>query len=304
MSVTLSHDNQNNSPGVNLKWVTAGLGAVREITLIYFKNTNDAEIQSVDINPSATKHGLKSGFDSGASYQFQLQVSDVGGLVVYSNLINVTTPFFLVSPSITSITGLDAKLKVTLGASGNILTNADEVEFVIKRQSDNALFWIVMPYVASGIYTLQHGSLVNQDSYRVACMYQPVASNANYSAPSSMSNSMTGVPTNIPNTIPGNVTGVSAGTTDYSCKFNWLRPTDFNEWGSSFYVQLKLTDSTNVETNVTLAHNYDVTEHTFTGLEAGKTYKCAVHYENDFGSGTPVNLLLCLFRNYQKRLLC
>jgi len=288
-STVLSHDSQNNSPGVNLKWVHNNLGVIREITLIYFKNANDSQLQSVDVTPSDLKYGLKTGFDSGASYQFQLQVTDVANLTVYSNLITVTTPFFLVSPSISSITGLDAKLKVTLGATANVLSNAggDTVEFVIKRQSDNALFWIVLPFSASGLYTLADASLVNQDSYRVACMFQPAVGNVNYSAPSAMSNSMTGVPTNIPNQS-GAVNGSSVGVTGYDARFTWSKPIDFAEWSDNFYIHLTLTSSTNEITHLNLANLLDVVEHTFTGLDAGKTYKCAVDYHNAFGEGIPV----------------
>jgi hypothetical protein len=41
-------------------------------------------------------------------------------------------------------------------------------------------------------------------------------------------------------------------------------------------------------TNLNLANQLDVVEYTFTGLDAGKTYKCSVEYRNDFGNGTPV----------------
>jgi hypothetical protein len=211
-------------------------------------------------------------------------------VTVYSNFVTLTTPFFLTSPSITGITGLDASLRVQLSASGNSLTNGggDQTEFLVKRQSDNLLFWIVMPYVASGLYTLVDGSLVNQDTYTVACMYQPSTSNANYSAPSAVSNSMTGTPSNIPNQVPGAVTGSSVGTDSYDARFTWSRSTDFNEWSDSFYIHLKLTSSTNEVTELDLAANLDVTEHTFTGLDAGKTYKCGVDYHNDFGEGALV----------------
>ena len=288
-STTLSHDTQSNLSGVNLKWVNDTLGAIREITLIYFKNTPNSAINSLDVAPSYLKTNLKTGFDSGASYQFQLQVTDINDLTVYSNSINITTPFFLVSPSISSIVGLDASIKVQLGATANILTNAggDKVEFVLKRQSDNAVFWIVMPYVASGLYTLTHGTLVNQDNYTVACMFQPDLSNVNYSAPSAMSNSMTGTPSNIPNVV-GSVVGLSVGTVNYDCKFTWTKPSDFAEWSDSFHVHLLLTDSANATVAVDLADNLDVVEHTFLGLGAGLTYKCAVDYHNAFGEGASI----------------
>ena len=288
-STTLTHDTNSSLSGVNLKWTHDALATIREITLVYFKNATGATIQSLDIAPSHLKANIKTGFDSGSSYQFQIQVVDINGLVVYSNPINLTTPYFLVSPSIQSIVGLDASLKVQLNATANILTNAggDTVEFVLKRQSDNALFWIIENYVASGLYTLTHGSLINQDVYMVACMYQPALANANYSAPSAMSNSMNGTPSNIPN-IVGSVTSSSVGTTDYSAKFVWTKPSDFNEWGNSFYIHLLLTDSNGGTTALNLNANSDMLEHTFTGLDGSLTYKCAVDYHNDFGEGTAV----------------
>ena len=288
-STTLTHDTANNLSGVNLKWTHTDLASIREITLVYFKNTPNSQINSIDIIPSYLKTNLKTGFDSGASYQFQLQVTDINGVTVYSNSVTITTPFFLTSPSISSITGLDASIKVQLGATGNILTNAggDQVEFVLNRQSDNVLFWIIMPYVANGLYTLTHGSLVNQDNYTVACMYQPDVNNSNYSAPSAMSNSMTGTPSNIPNQV-SSVIGSSVGTTDYSAKFVWTKPSDFAEWSDDFYIHLLLTDSANNTVTLNLAQNLDILEHTFTNLVAGLTYKCAVDYHNAFGEGTPV----------------
>ena len=285
-STTLSHDVNNNLSGVNLKWVHTDLATIREITLVYFKNASNSQINSLDIPPSTLKTNIKTGFDSGASYQFQLQVTDINSVTVYSNSITIITPFFLVSPSITSITGLDASLRVQLASTANILSNAggDEVEFVLKRQSDNTLFWIVMPYVSNGLYTLTHGSLINQDSYTVGCMFQPSATNINYSAPSAMSNSLTGTPSNIPNQV-GSVVGSSVGVSDYSAKFVWTKPSDFTEWSDSFSIHLLLTDSANATTEVNLTANLDVLEYTFTSLSPNLTYKCAVDYHNSFGEG-------------------
>ena len=288
-SCTLSHDTQNNQSGVNVKWSYVDMAAIREITLVYFKNTPGSTIASVDLAASAVKTNMKTGFDSGASYQFQLQVTDINLVTIYSNAINITTPYFLVSPSISTIVGLDASVRVQLAATANILTNAggDEVEFVIRRVSDNALFWIVMPFVASGLYTLVHGSLVNQDTYTIACMFQPGVGNANYSAPSGMSNSMIGTPSNIPNVV-GSVVGASVGTTSYDAQFTWTKPSDFAEWSDSFYIHLTLTDSANAVVELNLANQLDVLQHTFTNLSTGLTYKCGVDYHNSFGMGTAV----------------
>jgi NAD(P)H-hydrate repair Nnr-like enzyme with NAD(P)H-hydrate epimerase domain len=47
-SVVLSQETTS-LPGVNLKWAYTGLSTIKEITLIYFKNTSDADIVSVDV---------------------------------------------------------------------------------------------------------------------------------------------------------------------------------------------------------------------------------------------------------------
>lgn len=57
-STVLSHDSGNALPGINLRWVNTGLGVIKEVTLIYFKNSNDAQILSVDVNPANLKYGL------------------------------------------------------------------------------------------------------------------------------------------------------------------------------------------------------------------------------------------------------
>ncbi len=81
-SSTLSHDTQSNLSGVNLKWVHTDLATIREITLVFFKNTPNSQISSLDVGPGYLKTNLKTGFDSGASYQFQLQVTDINDVTV------------------------------------------------------------------------------------------------------------------------------------------------------------------------------------------------------------------------------
>ena len=278
------------SSSINLKWVNTNLAAIREATLVYFKNTPGGQIHSVDVMSSALKYNLKTGFDSGASYQFQLQLTDVNDLTIYSNSINIVTPHFLIAPVINSIMGFDASLRVTLAATTNLITGVggDTVEFVIKRHSDNALFWIVMPYVNTGIYNLVHGMIVNQDAFTIACMFQPSLGNVNYMSPSVVSNSMNGSPTNIPNTVQGAVTGTSVGAWyEYQARFNWARPSDFAEWNDNFTIHLVLTDSNNGVITHDIV-NDDVTQYTFTGLDEGMTFKCSVSYSNTFGVGLPV----------------
>jgi len=48
-SATLTQDLASSLSGVNLKWALAGLGTIKELSLIYFKNSSDADIASMDI---------------------------------------------------------------------------------------------------------------------------------------------------------------------------------------------------------------------------------------------------------------
>jgi hypothetical protein len=65
-SVTLQQDTSSLLPGINLKWSYTGLGAIKEVSLIYYKNTSDADIVAIDIASGLVKYNLPSGFDSGS----------------------------------------------------------------------------------------------------------------------------------------------------------------------------------------------------------------------------------------------
>lgn len=153
-SLTLSQDLNSSVAGINLQRVYAGLSTIKELSLVYFKNTDDADIVSMDIASGCMKVNLPSGFDSGQSYSFQLQVLDISGHMAFSSPLSVVAPWFLVAPEIISVSGGDQSLMVHLAATTNTLSSSDtSVEFVLKR-ADNFVFWIIKPYASSGNYTL------------------------------------------------------------------------------------------------------------------------------------------------------
>ena len=174
-SITLSNDLLSVLDGVNLKWVIANFGNVKELTLVYFKNTSDSDLVAVEIASASLKYNLKT-LESGINYSFQIQATDSTNLTIYSNTLVLVAPFVLSPPVISSITGFDDAIQVNLATSSNSLTANDSVEFVLKRQSDNMLFWIVKPFTGTKIYNLSSADdakLSNGNSYRVACMFQP-----------------------------------------------------------------------------------------------------------------------------------
>jgi hypothetical protein len=289
-SVTLSKDTNSSVPGINLKWAYVGLGAIKEICLIYFKNSSDADIVSKEIPSGCLKYNLPSGFESGQMYSFQLQVVDVTGLMVYSAPFALEAPWFLQAPEIESVSGGDQALTVHLGSTSNVLSASDaSVEFILKR-ADNFVFWIIKAYSSSGVYTLtsdDNSALLNNTSYRVACTFQPADGNARYLAPSPISNSITATPSNIPN-IPQSISASSVGTTDYSIRVNWSRPDDFAEWSAgAFTVVIKYVSTMGETAFVRLTE--DVVTHTLTDLPASRAYYLSVAYENVNGQGPYLN---------------
>ena len=209
-SVVLSNNANSTLDGINLMWNVSGMSALNEITLIYYKNIANSDIQSLDVSPNNSTLNLN--LDSGASYSFQLQVTDVSPLTQYSNTLVLTAPYSLTPPVIASFVGSDNKVDLVVNNNGNSLTVQDSVEFICKK-TDNSIFWIIKPFQPSGNYSLSASDnilFVNNQSYRIACMYQPSLSNALYNSPSDMSNSMTVTPSNLPND-PTNVALSSVG---------------------------------------------------------------------------------------------
>ena len=237
-SVLLSQDLVTSLPGVNLKWAYTGISTVKEISLIYFKNTSDADISSVDIASGLTRYNMGTGLVSGADYTYQLQVVDVSNNIVYSNALALTSPYFLTPPTVQSVIGLDSALRVQLASTSNNLSGAGHtVEFVLKR-ADNVVFWIVKQFMNNGLYTLSStddARLTNNTSYRVACMFQPSPTSTQYLAPSGISNSISAVPSNLPN-APTSVTASSVGSGSLDISVSWVRPSDFSEWSSTAYL--------------------------------------------------------------------
>lgn len=283
-SVTLSKDTNSSVSGINLKWAYVGLGTIKEISLIYFKNSNDADIVSKEIPSGTTKINLPSGFESGQSYSFQLQVVDVTGLMAFSAPLSLEAPWFLQAPVIDTVSGGDQALMVHLEPTSNILSSSDTVEFVLKR-ADNFVFWIIKAYASSGNYTLSsddNSALLNDTSYRIACMFQP-ASDVRYGAPSPLSTSISATPSNLPN-IPQSISAVSVGTTDYSLQVSWTRPNDFAEWSAGgFSIVIKSSSTMGEVEYVTLTS--DVLTYTFSNLPASRAYAYGVRYVNQFGQG-------------------
>jgi hypothetical protein len=282
-SVTLSQELNTAVSGVNLKWVNANLGTVKEITLVYFKDASDAVIKSKEIGSGCTKYNLPpSEYVAGVSYKFQLQVTDVSGVSVYSIVLPITTPYLLVPPVISQIVGVDAGLNVTLQSTSNSLTSSNcTVEFFLRR-ADGASFWIIKPYASSGAYQLRDTDdalLANNQSYNVACMFQPSASHPLYKSPSDTSNTMLGTPTNSPN-APQSVSVASVGSANLDVLVSWTRPNDFTDWSSdpSFAIEVELNSV--VQTLYT-----NVLTYTFTGLARGQSYVASVRYINSFGPG-------------------
>jgi hypothetical protein len=289
MSVTLSQDLTSAINALNLKWVVSNtdLQSLKEITLIYFRNTSDADIVSLEVEPSENKLSLE-GLVSGASYTFQLQVTSLTNALVYSNSLVVTAPYFMIAPVIASSSGADDSIIIQLEATANLLTIADTVEFVIKK-ADNTVFWVIKPYSSARSYTLSsedHASIMNNQTYRVACMFQPSTSNAVYTAPSTMSNSINASPSNLPN-IPTSVVGSSVGTDTYDFKITWTKPSDYSEWSSDSQFQLKVVLYSSVEGLYETVYPSDktVSEFTWSNLHAGRSFKGEVSYINSHGTG-------------------
>lgn len=163
------------------------------------------------------------------------------------------------------------------------------MEFVLKNPA-NQVFWIIKQYQASGNYSLSsddNALLVNNESYRVACMFQPSLSNSLYSSPSVMSNSLSVMPSNTPNKVMS-VSVASVGVQTPSLKVSWTRPSDFAEWSDNFSIVIQLFNfQTGLVTEVELS-NQNVLEYTFTNLSRMVAYRVNnLFYRNVYGDGIP-----------------
>jgi hypothetical protein len=281
-SATLSQD-FNSIDGINLKWSFSSFGTVREITLIYYKNITNTTINSLDVSTSSSTINLN--LDAGSFYSFQIQASD-GSNTVYSNILILQAPYILLPPVIESYVGRDNALEITLEPTTNDLTGADFVEFLLIKP-DNSIFWIIKNYSGTNIYTLSNAdnnNLVNDVDYRVACIFQPDASNTKYTSPSDISLTLSMTPSNTPNQVVG-TSLTTSGFTTLQLTANWTKPTDFNEWSSNFSIVLQLINSSDTvvrtETLTTDVETYD-----FLNLPRDEeTYNFKIYYVNSFGNG-------------------
>ncbi|RZK26954.1 MAG: fibronectin type III domain-containing protein [Flavobacterium sp.] len=290
-SIELLQNKDSSSPGINLKWIYTSLQEIKEISLIYYQNSADTHIQYISIPSTCLKFNLSSsGFVSGQSYSFMLQIVDINNTTVYSNTLVVIAPYILLPPEIVSYIGFDESLQIHLQLTSNILSSSyDTVEFVL-TSDDNMPFWIIKPFVPSGIYTLSkddNSNLVNNTAYIIACMFQPSPSNPLYKSSSKMSNTISATPSNLPNE-PRNVTSYSTGYSDRNITVSWLPPNDISEWSNTdYHVSVSLTSSQGDAISVVLYQGE--TSYEWTGLSAGKSYLTSVRYFNIYGAGLSVN---------------
>ncbi len=288
-SVVLSRNSNSSLDGLNLRWVTSNVGTVKEITLVYFKNTADSNVEALDIDPAST--ALNLSLEQGASYSLQLQVTNTSDVSTYSNTLVVTAPYILSPPVISDWSGHDQSVHITLEPTSNDLLTTDKVEFVLKHLTDNALFWIIKNYSAGNTYTLtssDNANLVNNASYRVACMYQPVDATtvAKYPSPSDISNSLTVTPSNFPDQVE-NVTLESTGVSSLELTGSWDLPADFADWSAQPYSILLQLYTSDYVTRVSVTLNdTNQTSYVFEDLPRNNfAYKLNVQYTNVFGQG-------------------
>jgi hypothetical protein len=90
-SIVLSQNANSGLDGVNLVWQISGMATFKEVSLIYFANTADSVIRSLDVSPANAQLNLN--LDSGVSYSFQLQITDANALTAYSNTLQLTAPY-------------------------------------------------------------------------------------------------------------------------------------------------------------------------------------------------------------------
>ena len=288
--VTLSQVNST-SPTLNLTWAYQNILGITELLLLYTPKSS-TQFSFLQIELGSTSVDL-SVLSPGVEYLLQLQVitSSPSPNVYYSNTLDVTTPKVLSAPVITSITSLNNALQVNLSPTSNILTLSDSVEFTLKDQLGN-IFWVIMPYSNSNIYTLNTASnslIVNYKTFSVACLFSPASSNTNYSSPSPMSNTINGaVPSDLPNPAQNLSVSIPAS---FQATLSWSVPSDFSYYSSSYSVIVgfaALPSNPSIPlsyTNVTLPGSTNPSSYTFTSGFTNQNYIFQVIYVNQYGSG-------------------
>ena len=287
-SITLSQSLTSDLPGLNLVWSVVNIvpSNIKEAILIYYNNAPGSPILSKVLDCAVFSVSLD--LESGCNFNCQLQIIDTSNVVTLSNLLNMTAPYVLAAPSILSYIPGNNSLVVTLASSGNSLQpTSDQIEFILRR-SDNVLFWVALPYVSSGIYTLSNvndARLVNYQTYTVAALFNPV-SNSLYNAPSTMSNTMQMVSSDLP--CPATMVMVSSnGSTNFGILLTWRAPTDFSFYSSNFYIMLGYSSDAGLTyTSVQLPNNSNPEQYVFdTVLQKDLTYMFSVKFVNSYGSG-------------------
>ena len=272
------------APLLNLEWSYSYISGITELLLLYTPK-NSIQFSSLVLELGATTVDLSS-LSPGVEYLLQLQVSTSSN-VYYSNTVDVIVPKVLSPPVISSIVSLNNALQVNLASTTNLLTSNDTVEFVLNNQLGN-IFWVVMPYSNSNIYTLNTLSnplIVNYSTYSVACLYSPSSSNTNYSSPSPISNTINNVsPSDLPNQAQNLAVTIPASM---QATLTWSVPSDFSYYSSSYSVIVgwaPVGSPTNF-TNTTLPGSSNPSSYTFTSGFSYGNYIFQVIYVNQYGNG-------------------
>lgn len=295
-SVILSQALNQDKTGINIQWQINGMATINEAIVVYYATVSPVNIFSDVLDTTKTQTNFH--LTSGTQYSFQLQLTDINNLVVYSNILSLTAPYYLSPPVIQSYVPMNNGLIVTLASDNNILTTADFVEFVLVR-NDGALFWIVLPYSSARQYTLtstNNAQLVNYKAYNIACMYNP-GLNSTYTAPSCMSNSMAMTPSDLPQAPAGRPTMRNVGLTDLEVKLSWNNPNDFSNYRNNYSInlgyQIAGSNLWNYVTNfvpgaMIINTPYYVFTENAEQLVRGNEYLFSVQYVNQYGNGATI----------------
>jgi hypothetical protein len=276
-SVILSQNTSlNEKPGLHLQWSVSGfVDPLTELMLTYSQKSGN-DIVTISIEPQLLKYSLDN-LQPNVEYLFQLQAT--ADVIAYSNTLDLTTSSILDAPVIDSIYGVDNAMVVTLHATANSLTVNDHVEFILKNNA--SMFWVVKPYSSNNVYNLSvndDNRIVNYQSYKIACLFQPALSNAAYLAPSAISNTVASAPSNLPDAV-GNFQ-VQAG--EHMLSASWDNPADIAQWSSNYSIQIGIAPvSTGIYAYQTLGH---VNSYNFTGLNL-VAYRIRIFYVNQNGNG-------------------
>ena len=264
-------------PGATLVWTTAtaGDGTALEIQSQYLlfsdESQNVATFSKVSV--TGTEHVLLALTD-GETYLIKLcqQISD--GTLVYSNVLSVDAFSKPNPPTISSITGLDNRMDITVshGYDGSSLLSS--ITFLLANGSD--IFTVVRPLTYSGgsvvetsfsLTTADNPLIVNYSTFEIASFV------TNAKGDSELSNAILGAPTNFPNAPQS----VALAPSDQSVAMTWSLPSDFSEYSGLLPLNHQLfykLSSVSTFTGLPLV-NYQVgapLSQTVNGLINGQSY--------------------------------